>query len=279
MKIAFCTCVTLGLSCIEKIHSLGYNFALFITLEDHLSQKKSGRVYLDNVAEKNNTPLLKINHINDREVLQAIKDYEIDWLFIIGWSQIASEEVINSCNKGVIGAHPTLLPKGRGRAAIPWSIIKGLDKTGLTFFKMDIGVDTGDILEQIEIPISSEETSSTLYDKVNIAHIDLMKKIWPQILDNSISPVKQDNSKASYWEGRKPKDGEINPEIMNLDEVDRLVRATTKPYPGAFLIHKKKKIIIWEGIKNSTSKGMKIKCSDGIYLATKFEIKKYEPTN
>ena len=77
----------------------------------------------------------------------------------------------------MIGAHPTLLPKGRGRAAIPWAIIKGLDSTGLTFFKMDKGVDTGDILQQIEIPITKDETSNTLYDKVNTAHIDLIENL------------------------------------------------------------------------------------------------------
>ena len=166
MKVAFCTCVTLGLSCIEKVHSLDAKFDLFITLEDHLAKKKSGRIYLDKVAEESNTPLLKTSHINNDEIIKAIRQHDIDWLFIIGWSQIASEDVIQSCKKGAIGAHPTLLPKGRGRAAIPWAIIKGLDSTGLTFFNMDKGVDTGDILEQVEIPITKDETSSTLYKKV-----------------------------------------------------------------------------------------------------------------
>ena len=137
MKIAFCTCVELGKSCIEEVYDLGGNFELLITLKDDILTKKSGRIYLDNIAKKNNTQLLKIKHINDDIVIETLKKKNIDWLFIIGWSQIASEKVLNSCNKGVIGAHPTLLPRGRGRASIPWAIIKGLDNTGLTFFKMD----------------------------------------------------------------------------------------------------------------------------------------------
>ena len=272
MKVAFCTCVTLGLSCIEKVHSLNEKFDLFITLEDHLAKKKSGRIYLDKVAEESNTPLLKTSHINNDEIIKAIRQHDIDWLFIIGWSQIASEDVIQSCKKGAIGAHPTLLPVGRGRAAIPWAIIKGLDSTGLTFFNMDKGVDTGDILEQIEIPITANETSSTLYKKVNTAHIDLIEKIWPKITANSLLGEKQDESQATYWEGRKPKDGEIKPKDMNIEEVDRLVRATTKPYPGAFILKDNKKVIIWAGVKDKDIKGMGIVCRNGIFTATDIEI-------
>lgn len=271
MKIAFCTCVELGKSCIEEVYDLGGNFELLITLKDDILTKKSGRIYLDNIAKKNNTQLLKIKHINDDIVIETLKKKNIDWLFIIGWSQIASEKVLNSCNKGVIGAHPTLLPRGRGRASIPWAIIKGLDNTGLTFFKMDKGVDTGEILEQIKIPIVSDETATTLYRKVNLAHINLMKKIWSKIVSNNLVAQRQDESKATYWDGRKPKDGEINPKTMTLEQIDRLVRATTKPYPGAFLINGNKKIIIWSGSKNKDTDGIKIPCKDGIYTLTHTE--------
>lgn len=114
MNIAFATCVQLGLSCIEEVHKNGGEFDLFITLKDDLLKKKSGRIYLDDTADKNNVPLLKINHINDDIVINTLKEYEIDWLFIIGWSQIASKEVLNTPKKGCIGMHPTLLPKGEG---------------------------------------------------------------------------------------------------------------------------------------------------------------------
>jgi methionyl-tRNA formyltransferase len=80
-------------------------------------------------------PLYKLNNINDADVAEVLKKYEIDWLFIIGWSQIASADFLKVPNKGVIGAQPMLLPTGRGRAAVPWVILKGLEKTGVTFLK------------------------------------------------------------------------------------------------------------------------------------------------
>ena len=151
MNIAFCTCVQIGLSCIEAVQEIGGEFKLFLSLKDEKSKKKSGRIYLDDISNKTRTPLVKINHINDQECIDALKEHDIDWLFIIGWSQIASKEVIEKPNLGVIGAHPTLLPKGRGRAAIPWAILKKEERTGVSFFKLDEGVDTGDILGQFEI--------------------------------------------------------------------------------------------------------------------------------
>ena len=233
MKFAFCTCVQLGMSCIEAALKEGFKFELLITLHDHKATKKSGRVYLDSIAEENHVDLLKIDHINDSIVAETLKEREIDWLFIIGWSQIASEETIKAPKLGVIGAHPTLLPEGRGRAAIPWAIIKGLEQTGVTFFKMDQGVDTGEILAQEIIPIEERETATTLYKKVDVAHVSLFLDTLPKLISGNYSVQKQDESKATYWEGRTPADGEITPD-MTTEDIDRLIRASTDPYPGAF---------------------------------------------
>jgi len=263
MKFAFCTCVQLGFSCIEAAVKSNFKFDLLITLNDNKSKNKSGRVYLDQISQENNIELLKINHINDAAAVEILKEREIDWLFIIGWSQIASEEILSAVQKGVIGAHPTLLPEGRGRAAIPWAIIKGLNQTGVTFFKMDAGVDTGNIIAQQVINIEERETASTLYKKVDDAHVELFLKTIPELISGNYSLKVQDESKATYWEGRSPVDGEIKPE-MTVEEVDRLVRATTKPYPGAFYLDDiGNKVIVWNGSKISGN--TKFQCVDGLY--------------
>jgi methionyl-tRNA formyltransferase len=245
MKFAFCTCVQLGMSCIEAALNEGFEFDLLLTLQDHKSKKKSGRIYLDAISEVHDIELLKIDHINDTIVSETLRERGIDWLFIIGWSQIASELTINAPKLGIIGAHPTLLPEGRGRAAIPWAIIKGLKQTGVTFFKMDQGVDTGEILGQQIIPIEDRETATTLYKKIDEAHVSLFLDTLPKLILGNYSLQKQDESKATYWEGRTPADGEIRTS-MTPEEVDRLIRATTHPYPGAFYYNRNgEKIIVW----------------------------------
>jgi methionyl-tRNA formyltransferase len=174
--------------------------------------------------------------------------------------------------KGIIGAHPTLLPFGRGRAAVPWAIIKELDKTGVNFFKMDEGVDTGEILDQIEIPLSPDEVATTLYEKVNDAHVKLIKQIWPKLKENRLIGTKQDESIATYWEGRTTSDGELF-HSMTLKEVDRLVRATTRPYPGAYIIYAAKiKIIIWGGSVLPKESCIPFQFIDGTYYAYDYEF-------
>ena len=89
MKMAFATCVQLGLSCIEEIFRIGGKLDLLISLKDEKATNKSGRIYLDEIANRTDVPLLKIDNINDQEVISALHEHQIDWLFIIGWSQIA----------------------------------------------------------------------------------------------------------------------------------------------------------------------------------------------
>ena len=281
LKFAFMTCVQLGLSCIEEIYESGGKLDLIITIPDDHAPNKSGRIYLDEFSKQHNVPLLKTKQCNDAKVVDLIKSEGIDWLFIIGWSQIAKEALLAAPRLGAIGMHPTLLPQGRGRAAIPWAIIKGLNKTGVTMFKLDTGVDTGPIISQEEIPIDClTETATSLYKKVNRAHRTLIAKTWPKLVSGKVELRPQDDLSASYWEGRKPKDGEINAS-MTSKQIDTLVRATTKPYPGAFLSIDEgtKQLRIWSGkpiekdeLEISEADPAIIRTKDGHYQCEQFEI-------
>nr|WP_246439721.1 formyltransferase family protein [Bacillus benzoevorans] len=269
MKIAFATCVQLGLSCIEEIYRIGGNLDLLITLKDEKAKNKSGRIYLDDIAIEHNAPLLKIDNINDQEVLNALKEYQIDWLFIIGWSQIAKKDVLKIPTYGCIGMHPTLLPIGRGRAPIPWPIIKGLEETGVTMFKLDEGVDTGDIIGQGVIKLDKNTTATELYQKVDEMHITLISKYWDDIVNNNITLAKQNEGEATEWPGRKPEDGEIVVG-MTMDEADKLVRAVTHPYPGAFYNNGDKTYRIWSA-KTNKDEG-EIKLRDGYLIPIDYVI-------
>lgn len=258
MKFGFVTCVELGLSCMEAIYEVGGHLNLVITLPDDRATNKSGRVFLDDFCSRHNVPLTKCPNINDDIVIAAIQELEIDWLFIIGWSQLACQDVLDAPLRGVLGMHPTLLPQGRGRAAIPWAIIKGLEKTGVTLFKLDGGIDTGDIIAQRVIPISPTINASALYSAVSIAHTELMRDVYPKLDKDGIQAVPQNHNLASEWPGRKPEDGRIDL-TGSVHDAEKLVRAVTRPYPGAFFDTEDGKLIIWEaevvssaGKRNST---------------------------
>lgn len=269
MRTAFVTCVQLGLSCMEAIYELGGELALAFTLHDNLAVSKSGRVWIDDFCQQHALPLLKLRHINDGQLVEAVRREEIDWLFIIGWSQIADNQVLCSPRQGVLGMHPTLLPQGRGRASIPWAILKNLDQTGVTLFKLDKGVDTGPILAQEVVPISADETATTLYARIADAHISLMRTSWQSLVDGSVVFRTQDEIFATVWPGRMPEEGAIR-SSMTVSEIDRFVRALTHPYPGAYFETLTTKTVLWEGSALEMDGAIAIPAIDGTYWATKF---------
>lgn len=272
MRVAFTTCVKLGLSCIEEIYNVGGKLDLLITLKDEKARKKSGRIYLDKFSNEHKIPLIKINNINDKEVVDRLRKMKIDWLFIIGWSQIAENELLNTPKKGCIGMHPTLLPIGRGRASIPWSILKGLNQTGVTMFKLDEGIDTGEIIGQGIIPLNATITATELYAKVNDMHIQLISRYWNSIINDDVKLVKQDDSKATYWEARRPEDGEIT-KNMTVNEALTLIRAVNKPYPGAFVVNKNVKYTIWQAKANFKTGDFEL--TDGYIEYLKYDTEVY----
>ena len=270
MRAGFLTCVQLGLSCMEAIYAVGGKLSFAYTLQDHLAPNKSGRVWIDDFCSQNSLPLLKLRHVNDGFLASHVHNQQLDWLFIIGWSQIAGSQLLQAPKHGALGIHPTLLPSGRGRASIPWAILNNLNYTGVSLFKLDEGVDTGPILQQEVLHLSPTETATSLYSRVNKAHVTLITSIWSRLEQNSFTLTPQDHSKATYWPGRTPQDGQILPR-MSISETDRLVRATTHPYPGAFWLGSQFKYIVWKGSFRQQPGSLAIPCSDGIYWATEYE--------
>lgn len=229
----------------EALYEVGAQLDMAITIHDEMAKKKSGRIYLDKFCDQNRIPLLKTRHINDQATIDMVLKHKIDWLFIIGWSQIAGPPILKSPHRGAIGIHPTLLPEGRGRAAIPWTILKQLPKTGVTMFKLSEGVDTGDIIAQKEFELPTNVDAGWLYHRANAAHIELMREIVPQIAADNIKLCPQDEKKATYWAERKPEDGRLDLSGL-VEDAERLVRAVTRPYPGAFFDRNGVRTRVWK---------------------------------
>lgn len=273
MRFGFITSVRLGESCIEELLKLGANLVYLGTLNDEIAPAKSGRIFLDELASQHDIPLHKFRNMNDADALDGMRRADLDWLFVIGWSQMAGPEVLSLPQEGVVGIHPTLLPEGRGRASIPWAIIKGLGETGVSMFQLDEGMDTGPLLGQIKVPIASNETSTSLYEKVVLAHRELIRDSYPALESGTIERVEQDHSQATIWPGRRPSDGELDLEALDAVMVDRMVRALTHPYPGAFIHDERGDVVrIWCGqLKNPGDDALPIQTRSGYYYATRYD--------
>ena len=274
MRFGFVTCVELGLACMQEIERVGGHLDVVITLRDDKARTKSGRVYVDEFCARHGADLVKVGNVNDADSIDAVTAHRLDWLFVIGWSQIVRAPMLAAPSRGVLGMHPTLLPMGRGRAAIPWAILKGLTETGVTLFQLDEGVDTGPIIGQVRVPIAPDETATSLYARVADAHRDLIRRLWPALVADTVEATPQDESRATEWPGRTPEDGRITSE-MSVQEVDRLVRATTRPYPGAFWKEGNRVVRVWRGSPAAsgydTPGTIRLALADGAYDAVDYE--------
>lgn len=258
----------------EEIVALGGDLKIVLTLPDDVAPKKSGRISLDEFCAQHGFPLRKVRNINETEAVDAIRRADLDWLFVLE-SQIVGNQVLVAPRLGCLGMHPALLPEGRGRAVIPWAILKGLDRTGLTLFKLDAGVDTGPIVEQVVISVERDETATALYGKMMDAHRTLIRLVWDDLLAGAVSLREQDDSVATVWPGRKPEDGRID-ETMSVAAVETLVRAVTHPYPGArWRDPAGRDLVVWSGhVQRSEERSAPdriILLRDGSYVIDEFD--------
>jgi methionyl-tRNA formyltransferase len=280
MRVGFITCVQLGLSCMEAIYEAGGQLAFAGSLLDSQATTKSGRVYLDDFCRGHGISLVKFRNVNDADAVAAIRAADLDWLFIIGWSQIARDAVLAAPRRGVLGMHPTLLPVGRGRAAIPWAILLGLETTGVTLFKLDGGVDTGAIAAQVSVPVAARETATDLYRRINDAHRILIREHWPDIVSGKLRLTPQDASRASDWPGRTPEQGRLEA-TMSVEQADRLIRAVTRPYPGAFMDLDGRRMRIWSAEPmppiRAQASGTTLEFADGALNVTEMQWEPLTP--
>lgn len=218
--------------------------AAIITLDEENHSNISGYRSFDGLAAEHRIPFYKIKHIRTPEAYELIKSLEPDLIMVMGWSQLVGDDVLALPEYGCIGLHTTLLPRHRGRAPIPWAIIKGLGKSGNTLFYFTPGVDNGDIIARKHFYITLSDTAQTVYEKAARAGIDLVLEYLPLIKEGKAPRIKQDETLADHWPKRRPKDGLINWEQSSL-EIHNLIRAVSHPYPGAFTFINGKKIILW----------------------------------
>jgi methionyl-tRNA formyltransferase len=146
---------------------------------------------------------------------------------------------------GVIGFHPAELPMNKGRHPIIWALALGLQNTASTFFIMDEGADSGDIVNQHIIKISIEDNAESLYDKlINIAKIQL-NEIINDLNSNSLIRNKQDPNIGNEWRKRGKADGRIDWRMRSID-IYNLVRSLYKPYLGAHFDFQGNEIKVWK---------------------------------
>ena len=168
----------------------------------------------------------------------------------MGWQRLIPQWLLNKLSVGAFGMHGSSkpLPHGRGRSPMNWSLIQNKEIFYTNLFKYDSGVDDGLIVGTQKFDITQWDTCNTLHIKNTIAMNRLCAKFLPKILNGTIKYYRQGRKGVSYYPKRNAEDGLIFWKDSTKD-IYNLVRAVTKPFPGAFTFFgKNKKLYIWKAI-------------------------------
>lgn len=243
LRILFIGTVQFSEAALKKLIDINANIVGVITKKE--SSFNADFVDLSTLAKQNNIPFLHVKSANSNEAIKFIKERKPDVIYCFGWSEILKKDILNLPRMGVIGFHPAKLPQNRGRHPIIWALFLGLNETASTFFFMDEGADSGDIISQEIVPINYEDDAYSLYRKITEVALKQIEKFTLELEVGSFKRIPQDNSKANYWRKRNELDGVIDFR-MSSRAVYNLVRALTKPYIGADVLYKGKKYKVWK---------------------------------
>ncbi len=246
MKIIFMGTPDFSVPTLDAIKKDGNEIVLVVTQPD----KKKGRKGIltpppvKEWAVKNNISIFQPVKLREKQNIEELEKYEADVIVVAAFGQILPKEVLDMPKYGCINVHASLLPKYRGASPIQWAILNGDDETGVTTMQMDIGLDDGDILLQKKVPISSEDTGGSLFDKISKIGADLLIETLHRIEKNDIVRIPQDDEKATHVGLIKKDFG-----ILSFDEENKYILNKIRalnPWPSAFTFYKDKMVKIWK---------------------------------
>lgn len=243
MDVVFVTHNRLGLTCLEELHDRGATVQAVITR--HQRESISDQTDLSGFCSARGIPHVETDSVNEPGMKRRIADDEPDLLFVIGWSELVDPDVLALPTVAAVGMHPAPLPRGRGRAPIAWSLIKGLDETALSMFHLVEAADAGELIGQRDIPISIEDDAASLYEKVVVAGRELIAEYYPSFEAGAVPRIEQDESRATWWPRRRPHHGLIDWN-QTPSAVYNWIRGQSHPYPGAFSYLGDRRVTIWE---------------------------------
>lgn len=207
-----------------------------------------GYASVEEIAESSSVPYLVCSDGTLAEAVEVLKDAAPHYVLVIGWSRLVCAEILqlpcslyaangesrNSPGWGCIGMHPTKLPRGRGRAPLPWTILKDLKESALSTFFLEDGPDCGAIIRQQGFEIRPLETVTALFMRVSALHYEAGRLLAGEMAARKVAAAPQNEAAATSWPKRTPDDARVA-SFVDAETVNRFVRAQAWPYPTAFV--------------------------------------------
>lgn len=246
MKVIFMGTPDFSVGTLEALIEAGHEVALVVTQPDKPKGRGGKMQYtpVKEVAVAHNIPVYQPKRIREPECIEELRKYNADIMVVIAFGQILPKEILEMTPYGCVNVHASLLPSYRGAAPIQWAVINGEKVSGVTTMQMNEGLDTGDMLLKVEIPLDEKETGGSLHDKLAEAGARLCVETLDALKAGTVTPEKQGDSPTTYAKMLDKHMGKIDWK-MSAKEIERLIRGLN-PWPSAYTR--------W----NENDKGMKI---------------------
>lgn len=245
MKVIFMGTPDFAVGTLEAIIEAGHEVTLVVTQPDKPKGRGKAMQFtpVKECAVAHNIPVFQPTKIREPECVAELRKYEADIIIVVAFGQILTTEILEMPKYGCFNVHASLLPKYRGAAPIQRVIIDGEKESGVTIQQMNEGIDTGDMLLKVTVPIEEKETGGSYHDKLSSAGAKLCVEAMKQAEAGTLRPEKQDDSLSCYAKMLDKKLGEID-WSKEAAVIERLVRGLN-PWPSAYSHLQGKTLKIW----------------------------------
>ena len=189
-------------------------------------------------------PVYQPEKVKDPAFVEILRNLQPEVIVVIAFGQILSRDILDLPPYGCINIHASLLPKYRGAAPIQWAVIDGEKETGVTTMMMDVGLDTGDMLEKTIIPLDPKETGGSLFDKLSQAGGPLILSTLEKLKAGTAVRTPQTDEDSTYAKMLTKSLGQID-WSMEAAAIERLIRGLN-PWPSAYTFVHGKTLKIWD---------------------------------
>ena len=232
-----------GVRCLSVLLAAGVEVKLVVTHDDNPREE----IWFASVRElcrEQGIACISPANPNTPEVCALIAALDADFLFSFYYRHMLKAPLLQSVRRGAYNMHGSLLPKYRGRVPVNWAIINGERETGATLHQMNVKPDNGAIVDQFAVPILPDDSAHDVFAKVAVAAELCLYRTLPKLLAGTAEHRPQDLSQGAYFGGRCAEDGRIGWQ-QNARQIHDLVRAVTRPYPGAFADLPAGRLLLW----------------------------------
>lgn len=196
------------------------------------------------LAEEKGIPVYQPASLRPQDNQQLVADLHADVMVVVAYGLILPKAVLDMPRMGCVNVHGSLLPRWRGAAPIQRSLWAGDNETGVTIMQMDVGLDTGDMLFKLACPITDEDTSASLYDKLaQLGPLGLLETL-KQVAVGTAQPQVQDETLVTYAEKLSKEEALIDWSLSAV-QLERCIRAFN-PWPMSYFIIDEQPVKVWK---------------------------------